>query len=86
MNGEDRSELSVLRAEVNGKLDLLLERASHLKTCVDDHESRLRKREQVDVHHLAKTVESIKARVSWTAGGLAAIIFAINFAFQKGWL
>jgi len=42
MDERDRITLEVVRAELNGKLDLLLERTAEAKADLSDHESRLR--------------------------------------------
>ena len=42
MNGDERASLEILRAEVNGKLDVLVERTTHLVDTTKDHEVRLR--------------------------------------------
>lgn len=45
MNADDRGDLNLLRAEVMGKLDLIVAKISHAADAVGDHESRLRRLE-----------------------------------------
>ena len=42
MNGEDRASLDVLRAEVIGRLEVLLSKIESIETIKHDHEKRLR--------------------------------------------
>ena len=92
MNGEDRNELSVLRAEVNGRLDtlhadmsgkltLLLERTQDQKQAFDDHE----KLERHPGGASAEAVEAVQKKLWMAAGAATVIVLAANIALAAGW-
>lgn len=95
MTNDERAQLEVLRAEMNGKLDLLLERTDNLRTAAADHEARLRSLEDEvaptaqaaykDLSSVKKTLEGVKVRMWMAVGGLGVVVFGVNIAIAKGW-
>lgn len=84
MNDAERVTLEVVRAEINGKLDLLLERTDLLRKSVEDHEARLRKVEefgsphaqvlQEDLQEVKKEQAKTNRRVAYAGGAVAALV------------
>lgn len=95
MNGGELTALEVLRAEVNGKLDLLLERTSDLRSGYTDHEVRIRDLEEhgsanaqealKDMKEIRNTLNSIQTRVWMAVGGITVTVFVVNIGLAKGW-
>lgn len=46
MNGQDRSDIELLRLEMRGRLDLIASDVTFIKKSVDDHEVRIRAAER----------------------------------------
>ena len=69
MNGEDRASLDVLRAEVIGRLEVLLSKIESIETIKHDHEKRLRALEGKKLLGPAQATV-----IAATIGALAAII------------
>jgi len=90
MNGEERNSLEVLRAEVTGKLDLLIERTGNLKDDLTDHELRLRLIEEQAVpaaraaanaaQQLTDGLDDVKRRMWMAVGAIGMVVFLVNIA------
>lgn len=65
MNDNDRITLEVVRAELNGKLDLLLERSTEAKKDLDDHETRIRSVERWKYTVPASLLMAAAAGIGW---------------------
>lgn len=65
MNGNDRITLEVVRAELSGKLDLLLERSTEAKRDLDDHETRIRSVERWKYAVPASILMATAAGIGW---------------------
>lgn len=95
MNGVETNDIAVMRAEVNGKLDLLLERTSNLKDGQTDHEHRIRDLEEhgsptaaaavTSLSRVEAKVNKIGVKVAAAFGGLAVVVFTANIGVAKGW-
>lgn len=89
MTNDERASLEVLRAEMNGKLDLLLERTSDLRESRSDHELRIRDLEEHGSVHAQEAVDSAKAaaigvrevktRLAYMSGAVAVLVAVANF-------
>lgn len=95
MNGDDRTDIQLLRVEVNGKLDLLLERTENLKETTKDHEKRLRAVEEygsptareaaTHLKDITGVLGGLQRRVWYAGGAIAACVFAVNVGIAKHW-
>jgi len=81
MSPVENAQLETLRAEMNGKLDLLLERTSDLRDSRKDHEGRLRDLEEHgsnSAQEAVREVRKLRTRVAVGTGVLGAIVAAAN--------
>lgn len=65
MDERDRITLEVVRAELNGKLDLLLERSLEAKADIADHETRIRTVEKWKYGVPASILMALAAAAGW---------------------
>ena len=68
MTNDERAQLEVLRAELNGKLDLLVERTANVAVIQADHEKRVRALEKWRYAIPATLIVSLFSAIAWALG------------------
>lgn len=81
MTPVENAQLEVVRAEMNGKLDLLLERTQDLRDSRKDHEGRLRDLEEngsKNAQEAVHDVRKLRTRVGIGTGIVGTLVIVAN--------